>query len=493
MIQHIENTKCETNMTGSTSFSIQANAKMFKILSSGLYSNKERAIIREVSCNAYDANVDAGNEDIPIEVHLPNTLEPFFSIKDCGPGLTPDQMVNVYTQYGNSTKTDRNDQIGALGLGSKSPFSYIDSFTVISITGGEKNTYSCYIDGQGQPQLQPFGNEKTNEPNGVEVTFPVKLEDFYKFREESELVFRPFNVKPKVSGNSLYKVKEFEVLTSSEDSDTADWQLVKSIGGSSYNREYIRVAVQGNIEYPINTRLIEDSLSNNAKLILNESYRLHFNIGDLDIAASREELGYDKVTIENIAKKYETMATELVRVQNEKINCFETKYEAMQYISELKYGTNIYKDFKFTYKDETITNHIDIPSELKVVRYSKKSNGNITRKNLAKDLWNTNYSIAIPRDETNVVWVFNDDMKKTVNITKARSLVTYSNNVYLIEDKKFLDLLGNPDYIKASTIERVKKNLQELNFQVSILNYFQIIYGQNLNGNLIIQMQKAWT
>ena len=134
MILNNEKTKCETNMTGGTAFTICANAKMFKILSSGLYSNKEKAIIREVSCNAYDANVDAGNGDVPIEVHLPGVLEPYFSIKDSGPGLTPEQMKNIYTQYGNSTKTDRNNAIGCLGLGSKSPFSYIDSFTVISVT-----------------------------------------------------------------------------------------------------------------------------------------------------------------------------------------------------------------------------------------------------------------------------------------------------------------------------------------------------------------------
>ena len=132
MILNQEKTKCETNMTGATAFTIAANAKMFRILSSGLYSNKEKAIIREVSCNAVDANVQAGNGDTPIEVHLPSALEPFFSIKDNGTGLTPDQMVKIYTQYGNSTKTDDNTMIGALGLGSKSPFSYTSMFSVIS-------------------------------------------------------------------------------------------------------------------------------------------------------------------------------------------------------------------------------------------------------------------------------------------------------------------------------------------------------------------------
>lgn len=43
-------------------FQIAANAQAFKILSSGLYSNKPRAIIREVCCNAWDAHVAAGNK-----------------------------------------------------------------------------------------------------------------------------------------------------------------------------------------------------------------------------------------------------------------------------------------------------------------------------------------------------------------------------------------------------------------------------------------------
>ena len=141
MILNQEKNKCLTNTIGrteSTAFTIQANAKMFKILSSSLYSNKEKAIIREISCNAYDANIEACNGNKPIEIHLPNTLEPYFSVKDNGTGLTPEQMTKIYIQYGNSTKTDNNDAIGCLGLGSKSPFAYTSMFNVISISDGLK-------------------------------------------------------------------------------------------------------------------------------------------------------------------------------------------------------------------------------------------------------------------------------------------------------------------------------------------------------------------
>ena len=63
------------------SFTIKATGKAFRILSDGLYSDKILAVVRELSCNAYDAHVAAGMF-VPFEVHLPHALEPWFSVKD---------------------------------------------------------------------------------------------------------------------------------------------------------------------------------------------------------------------------------------------------------------------------------------------------------------------------------------------------------------------------------------------------------------------------
>ena len=57
-------------------FRIRNSAKAFNILSSGLYANKVRAIVRELSCNAVDSHTAAGKQDTPFDVHLPNVLEP---------------------------------------------------------------------------------------------------------------------------------------------------------------------------------------------------------------------------------------------------------------------------------------------------------------------------------------------------------------------------------------------------------------------------------
>jgi len=445
-------TKCESNMKGSTAFSIKQSAAMFRILSSGLYSNKERAVIREVACNAVDANVDAGRGDIPITIHLPGILEPYFSIKDNGTGLDQDQMKDIYTQYGTSTKTNRNDQIGALGLGSKSPFSYIDSFSVISITNGTKRTYSCFVDGKGEPQLMPFGEEPTEEENGIEVSFPVKKEDWNKFRVEAEIVFRPFKVRPNVVGNSDYRVKDFEVLLSSKDSD---WQLVQD----TYSGNIIRVAVQGNIEYPINTHLIEEHLSTNAKKLLKENFRLHFNIGELDIAASREELGYDKSTIDNICAKFERMALEIQEEVNNKLQSIDTLYKAREYLADLKANSYIYSGMNFTYKGDKLHETVyNISSRRSLVKYFKNNRGTITRQSLSsKNEFSTEYDFHTPVKREGAVYVYVDDGKKNKAVTKARSLVESTKTVYLIEDIWLIQHIGNPEYINASSIEIPKK------------------------------------
>src|SRR6185436_18340980 len=138
-----------SNVGTTGEFKIRNSAKAFKILSDGLYSNKIRAIVRELSCNAVDSHVGAGKQDVPFEVHLPTILEPYFAVRDFGMGLDGDSVVNIYTTYFESTKTNSNDFIGALGLGSKSPFSYTENFTVTAIKDGTKRIYSAFINDVG--------------------------------------------------------------------------------------------------------------------------------------------------------------------------------------------------------------------------------------------------------------------------------------------------------------------------------------------------------
>ena len=122
------NSKTETNcnITGNT-FTIKASPLAFDILSSKLYADPILAIVRELLTNAYDSQKAAGNEDIPIKVHLPDYEENFLSFRDYGLGLSKEDVLTIYTSFFNSTKSSNNDFTGCFGLGSKTPFSYTSS------------------------------------------------------------------------------------------------------------------------------------------------------------------------------------------------------------------------------------------------------------------------------------------------------------------------------------------------------------------------------
>ncbi len=181
-------------------FRIKANKMAFKVLSSRMYSNKILAWVRETFCNSYDAHIAAGKRDVPIEVHLPNTLEPFFSVKDYGTGLSHENMMELYATYFESTKTNCPQSIGGLGLGSKAGLCYADSFMVTSRFNGTKRTYTAFINNDGLPSISLMGEEVTDEPNGLEVQGAVDTSDFYSFQSNARDFFRRVEPKPIFKG-----------------------------------------------------------------------------------------------------------------------------------------------------------------------------------------------------------------------------------------------------------------------------------------------------
>lgn len=272
----------------SNNFRIKASKKAFEILSSGLYSDKVKAIIRELSTNAMDSHVAAGKGDLPIEIHLPNNLEPFFSVKDNGVGLSEVQINTVYTTYFESDKTQSNALTGCLGLGSKSPFSYTDQFQVESRFDGVKYTYTAHMDADGLPAIAKLGQCPTKECNGVEVKFAVKPGDFYEFQRKAADVLRWFTVTPKVVG-----VRDFEL-------DTRDYMRKTAQYGLTKNRHYESYVIMGNVAYQVHANDIRSgqvTLTELERKVLEWGCDLFVPIGALDITANREKVSYDAASV----------------------------------------------------------------------------------------------------------------------------------------------------------------------------------------------------
>lgn len=306
-------------------FKIRNSAKAFSILSSGLYGNKIRAVIRELSTNAVDSHIAAGKPTIPFEVHLPTSLEPYFSVTDYGTGLSHTQIRSLYTTYFESTKTESNDFIGALGLGSKSPFSYIENFTVISVKDGYRGVYTAYINSEGIPGIALMHLESgSTAPNGVTVQLSVDdSQDFYKFSNEAATVFEFFPLKPIITGKTDFRFSPIKY---------AEKDIIPGVHLKEYN-DY-PMAVMGNIAYPIDVPNSNKTLGELSGL-LNYPLVMHFEIGELDFQANREGLSYIPQTINAIKKKLEALSAHLIKHVASKVDHITSVWEKAGALTEL--------------------------------------------------------------------------------------------------------------------------------------------------------------
>lgn len=330
-------------------FTIAQTSKMFKILSDSLYSDKVMAVIRELSTNAHDAHVAAGNKN-PFKVTLPTQANPNFTVRDYGTGLSQNDMEELYTTYGASNKNDSNDFVGCLGLGSKSPFAYTKSFSTTSYYNGNAYHYIAAMDENGVPSLNLFGVSETTEPNGLEISFAVKQYDFNEFTTKSKRIFHYFKMKPIIEGGVCSTLNDHSYSHNNVVIEGKGWKIGRvSNSNEQYPSQWHNagsgvVAIMGNIAYPILADKIigeEKEESNDAierwnrtfkkadvanwkslvKEILNAGLYLEiqFNIGELEMDVSREGLQYTKNVIKVLRERTQDIYIQLKEDMTTKI------------------------------------------------------------------------------------------------------------------------------------------------------------------------------
>jgi hypothetical protein len=309
MIIENEAAPVKTSGLAAQKFQLEASAKAFSILSSGVYKNPILAVVRELSCNAYDAHVDGKTTDIPFDIHAPSAVEPWFSIRDYGTGIPHDTVLSLYSTYFASTKTGSNDFVGALGIGSKSPFSYASSFTIQSYIDGKCNTYLAFIDENGVPSIASVGGVESDEKPGLEIKFAVLPEDCVKFHNEIKRYFATWaSVPPRLIGANLGSLS-IDVVSAGAHVGS-NWFLAKS-------SDYVRgaVVIQGNVPYPISGTNVLAHPSVNEKgdrnvlnAIIGRPLVITVPIGTLAFAASREELQYTEKTVEALLDQLRAIA-----------------------------------------------------------------------------------------------------------------------------------------------------------------------------------------
>lgn len=174
---------------------------------SKLYAHPIQTLVQEYICNGRDAMREAYTwGKLPIEITVPNTLDPVFKVRDYGIGISPDRMENIFVNYGSSTKRNTNAQTGGFGIGAKSAFSYTDSFTITSFVAGTKYLYIAHLGDDGGVNL--ISSEPTTERNGVEISIGVKPKDMVEFNNAVQRCVKFWEEPIKFFGSkSLFQLK----------------------------------------------------------------------------------------------------------------------------------------------------------------------------------------------------------------------------------------------------------------------------------------------
>jgi hypothetical protein len=378
IIEQKTNAVISKGIKGSVSFGIKQDglAHIFNVLRNQLYSDKILAVLREYSCNAVDAHTEAGKAELPIRVTLPSLLAPELKIRDFGSGLTDLEINEIYAFYGESTKRKSNALIGQLGLGSKSAFAYGDNFLINSFVNGVKTSYNAFIDDSQVGQIAKMASSPTQEPNGVEIVIAVKKDDINAFENKAQKLYRYFPVKPEVLGSA-----EFSFGNESEVIYKNNFGSFSKNCASYGNRQ--SVAIMGCIGYIINPNAMNLSSDKEDdqicyRILNNRSGEFFFEIGELDIAASREGLQYTDKTINAIKSKIVKFHDGLRQHITDTLSTAHSYWASCKMFGNLQDGSNPLSIFqnvvqKVTWNNKVINHHAKFKTEDGVNYYQPRT------------------------------------------------------------------------------------------------------------------------
>ena len=455
-----------SNAQNSVTFKTTENsAKIFSMLAQFLYSDRELAVLHELSSNAVDAHKMVGKEDVPIEVHLPTQLSPNLIIRDFGPGLHHDDVIKFLTTYGESNKAESNDFIGGYGIGSKSPAAVSDTWQILSKHGGVANQYLVAINNQGIPSLTKLRESSTDE-SGLEVIVPVNPSQIRLWATAGNNAFQYYKVPPIVkglAGQTQPKVQEY----------AKDHSLFKiEPNGLSYSPKC--KVLSGIRAYTVDMVQILPSLKKEFVSVIggvsSRSFLLPFNIGDLDLDLSREKLRYTSHTIKTIADRIHAVGN----VIKKEITDALSGLQRIEYTGKAAEFHKLYSEFLFKviegneYGIQSVyqLNTIEFPNNIVEGQYKVGFNGKIAALTLKYTCGGT-HSVSMNRNYKDksarvcirlsvydrVVFVLDDD--KTV-ATRVRNSSVKDNKIYVIGSEfNSLDPYIQSIAIKGSSLPAV--------------------------------------
>lgn len=351
----VKEAKVTTNLSQEnvTAMSISVDGmEHIMTLLTNLYKDPELAVIREYYTNAVDAHTEAGVKR-HVEISLPTWDDPIYKVQDFGVGMSKDDIVNIYAQYGASTKRNTNDQVGAFGLGCKSALTITQQFTLVSVKNGMKTTALVAKSESGVNTVNIVSNVETSEGNGTTIKIPVSTST-YSFNSKANKFFA-FSPSGSVKVDGVepeYALDSAQKLENPADPDMQIFLKPKA-DGESY-------VIMGSVPYALSQAEIELSLSRIGARASRGFVRMpkYFPvpIGSVDLTPSREGLRFTDKTNALIDQYISFIVNDLKEIAVKELDAQSTLEDFWEMY---KHWNNIVA-IKPQYKGE------DVPTEVKL-------------------------------------------------------------------------------------------------------------------------------
>ena len=400
------------------------------------YSYPIQTCVQELVSNAFDAHRDANKEHVPVKITLPNELNEFyFSVRDYGNSMDDNTIKNVYLQVNASTKSNSNKAIGGFGIGSKTPWAYVDTYILKTFLNGLETQYALV---KGRSSVSVVYQGKTAEPNGTEVLFKTKDRDKETFKEAVRRISLCAKVKPIVNANiDLNFKKEYKinnVISLVKDDQLTNGKIFANLGGVLYR---ISDTFFESKDAPWNHKDNHDRLDR----LLRKASRLVINlpIGALMPLQTREGLftqgeegQQNKAVLKKVFKYVEEVLESTLDAKEKEVTSPE---KAIDYFSDGMLSSR--KEFKFgdIYINSTGIG-LGIVGEVSTLSRKKSRGWQGERTVKAKKegmgfLYHTDRELPV---------YFSDISPNKARLTNRLHQITYSTDVIVLEKDKFKDL-----------------------------------------------------
>lgn len=460
------------------------------------YSNTQLAVVREISANALDANKEA-NSTRPIEIKLPTQMNPTFSVRDFGGGLSEEDVFGLYSKYGKSTKRESNNYIGAFGIGKFAPLSYGDNFTCVSYHGGMKKSYNVFVNDDDDTKIAKLHEEPSNEPTGLTIEVAIADADRDNFRQIVTKFFRFFDdaEMPKFVGfeEGEAVVKPKNTLESSK----GNWFVTEDDGEYRYYRSSKSHVIMGRVVYPLDPEAINvNNFISNEKsrqivreMIRESNFYLRMPIGSVKLHHSREALEYNKSTQKALCRALFLASEEILEIAKLKLadsaDLFEAKVNHARIVNSLNHSLRNLFDNAFEW------NGVKVESARFSREYDKHDDLILTQMSREKDADSRN-GYRVKSSKVSSVYCQDDAIFMVQNIAsahgnnlRARTIFNeneHINDVYVIypatqegwryiNDEWNFNLVSDEHKLFSENVEKekpVRNNVSNGNSRASI-------------------------